>query len=148
VGVVTYSGWNAQLQAASQRFTRASLLYGGGGPVIGPGSYSRTYLGADQPSVIAAADQGRWLFDGQLQLRTDADSRVSGWRLDNSLEGVATGHAERPRSALTAKLRRGSVGVTYERDERRALREGGVTALAVLPAGWHASAALGTLLVR
>lgn len=146
VSIVTYSGWNAQLQAARESFTRASLVYGGTGPVIGSGAYSRTYLGADQPSVLAAADQGRWLFDGQVQLRTSAERRVSGWRLDNTLEGVATGIADRSRTALTAELRGGSVGVSYESDRTRALREAGVTGLAVLPQGWHASSALGTLL--
>ena len=146
VSIVTYSGWNAQLHAARQSFTRASLLYGGAGRVIGSGSYSRTYLGADQPSVIVAADEGRWLLDGQLQLRTSPESRVSGWRLDNTLEGVATGRAQRSRTALTAELRGGSVGVTYESDDTRALHEAGVTALAVLPPSWKASSALGTLL--
>lgn len=146
VSIVTYSGWNAQVQAARESFTRASLLYGGTGWLIGTGSYSRTYLGADQPSVIAAADAGRWLFDGQLQLRTSPTSRVSGWRLDNTLEGVAASATERSRSALTAELRGGSVGVTYEADRTRALHEAGVTGLAVLPSGWHASSALATLL--
>jgi hypothetical protein len=146
VSLVTYSGWNAQLQAARESFTRASLLYGGTGPVIGSGAYARTYLGVDQPSVLVSADQGRWLFDGQLQLRTNPERRVSGWRLDNTLEGVATGIAERSRTAVTAELRAGSLGMSYERDRTRALREAGVTALAVLPEGWHASSALVTLL--
>ena len=146
VSVVTYSGWNAQLQAARESFSRASLLYGGTGPVIGSAAYSRTYLGADQPSVVASGDQGRWLFDGQLQLRTSAERHLSGWRLDNTLEGVASGVADRSRTALTAELRAGSLGVSYESDRTRALREAGVTALAVLPEGWHASSALATLL--
>jgi hypothetical protein len=146
LSVVSYSGWNAQFQAARQSFRRASLLYGGAGRVIGSGSYSRTYLGVDQPSVIAAADQGRWLFDGQLQLRTNPDSRVSGWRLDNTLEGIASGSPERSRSALTAELRGGSAAISYERDDTRGLREVGVSALAVLPSRWPASSALGTLL--
>jgi hypothetical protein len=146
VSVVSYSGWNAQLQAAKHSFTRASLLYGGGGRVIGSGAYSRTSTGADQPSVLASSDQGRWLFDGQLQLRPESEHRVSSWRLDNTLEGVAWGGAQRSRTALTAELRAGSLGVTYERDDTRALRETGVTALAVLPAAWRASSVLGSVL--
>jgi hypothetical protein len=147
LSVLTYSGWNAQVQAARATFTRASLLYGGAGRLIGSGSYSRTYTGVDQPSVIAAADQGRWLLDGQLQLRADIDDRVSGWRLDNTMEGVASSSGpDRSRSALTAELRGGSVGVAYETDRTRGLHDVGLTGLAVLPAGWHVSSALGTVL--
>ena len=146
VSVVTYSGWNAQLQAAKQSFTRVSLLYGGSGPVIGSGAYSRTWLGADQPSVIAAGDDGRWLFDGQLQLRTSAQSRLSGWRLDNTLEGVATQGAERSRTALTAELRGGSVALSYETDRTRALREAGVSVLTVVSPREHAGSVVSTLL--
>lgn len=146
LSVVSYSGWNAQLQAAQRNFTRASLLYGGAGRLIGSGSYRRTYPAADQPSVIAAIGEARWLFDGQLQLRTAPDGRVSGWRLDNTLEGVGSGRAGRSRSALTAEMRGGSVGITYESDATRSLHEAGVTALAVLPSGWKTGSALGTLL--
>jgi hypothetical protein len=146
VSVVGYSGWNAQLQAATHSFTRASLLYGGAGRLIGSGSYARTSLGADQPSVLASTDQGRWLFDGQLQLRTGSERQVNGWRLDNTLEGLAWGGAERSRTALTAELRAGSVGLTYERDDTRGLRETGLTALAVLPTSWRLSSTLGTVL--
>lgn len=146
VSVLTYSGWNAQLQAAQASFTRASLLYGGTGPVIGSGALSRTYLGADQPSVIATADQSRWLFDGQLQLRGVAEHRVSGWRLDNTLEGIASGSPDRTRTALTAEHRTGSVGISYETDRTRALRESGITMLTVLPPSWHLSSALASVL--
>ncbi|HET7187696.1 MAG TPA: hypothetical protein VFI52_06055 [Gemmatimonadaceae bacterium] len=146
VSVLTYSGWNAQLQAAQASFTRASLLYAGSGPLIGSGAFSRTYLGADQPSVIATADQSRWLFDGQLQLRGAADHRVSGWRLDNTLEGIATGSPDRTRTALTAEHRTGSIGISYETDRTRALHESGVTMLTVLPASWHLSSALASVL--
>lgn len=146
VSVLTYSGWNAQLQTAQASFTRASLLYGGNGPVIGSGAFSRTYLGADQPSVIATADQSRWLFDGQLQLRGASEHRVSGWRIDNTLEGIATGSPDRTRTALTAEHRTGSVGISYETDRTRALRESGVTMLTVLPASWRLSSALGSVL--
>ena len=150
LSIVSYSGWNAQVQAATHSFTRAGLLYGGSGPVTGSGVYSRTWTGADQPSVLASSDQTRWLFDGQLQLRSGADGRleglVSGLRLDNTLEGLAWGGAERSRTALTAEMRTGSVGLSYERDDTRALREAGVTALAVLPARWRLSSALGTVL--
>ncbi len=146
VSIVTYSGWNAQFQGAHQRFRRASLLYGGAGRVVGSGSYSRTFLGADQPSVLTTTDKGRFLLEGQLQVRTPTDSRVSGWRLDNTLEGVETGHPQRSRTSLTAELRGGSVGVSYDADKTRALREAGLTVLAVLPRGWRASSALGTVL--
>lgn len=146
LSVLTYSGWNAQLQTAQASFTRASLLYGGSGPLIGSGAFSRTYLGADQPSVIGTADQSRWLFDGQLQLRSAAERSVIGWRLDNTLEGIATGSPDRTRTALTAEHRRGSVGVSYETDRTRALHEAGVTLLTVLPPSWHLSSALGSVL--
>ncbi len=146
VSVVTYSGWNAQFQSAHERFRRASLLYGGAGRFVGSGSYARTFLGADQPSVITTTDQGRWMFDGQLQMRTSADGRVNGWRLDNTLEGVVTGHPQRSRTSVTAELRGGSVGFSYDSDVTRALREAGVSVLAVLPRGWHASSAIGTVL--
>jgi hypothetical protein len=146
LSVATYSGWNAQLQAAKQSFTRVSLLYGGSARVIGSGSYSRTWLGADQPSVLVAADDGRWLFDGQLQLRTGPEGRVSGWRLDNTLEGVASQRAERSRSALTAELRGGSVSLSYETDRSRALREAGVSLLAVIPPRLRAGSVLATVL--
>ena len=146
VSILTYSGWNAQFQAAHERFRRASLLYGGVGRIVGSGSYARTFIDADQPSVITTTDQGRWLFDGQLQLRTPIDSRVSGWRLDNSLEGVVAGRPQRSRTSVTAELQGGNIGVSYDVDQMRALREAGVTALAVLPRGWHASSLLGTLL--
>ncbi|HET9012204.1 MAG TPA: hypothetical protein VFN38_10350 [Gemmatimonadaceae bacterium] len=146
VSLLSYSGWNAQFQAAQGSFTRASLLYGGGGPLIGSGVFSRTSLGADQPSVIAAVDQTRWIFDGQLHLRTAPDQQVSGWRLDNTLEGVASGSPDRTRSALSAELRGGSVGVSYETDRTRALREAGIMALAVLPASWHVSSGLASVL--
>ena len=146
VSLVSYSGWNAQFQGAHQRFRRASLLYGGASRVVGSGSYSRTFLAADQPSIITTTDQGRWLFDGQLQLRTSVDNRVTGWRLDNTLEGVVSGQPQRARTSVTAELRGGSVGVSYDADATRALREAGLTVLAVLPRGWHASSAIGTVL--
>jgi len=146
LSVVTYSGWNAQFQAAKQSFTRVGLLYGGPGAVIGSGAYSRTWLGADQPSVITAGDDGRWLFDGQLQLRGDYHGRVSGWRLDNTLEGVASQRAERTRAALTAELRGGSVAVSYETDRTRALREAGVSVLTVLAPFQYTGSVAATLL--
>ncbi len=146
VSVLSYTGWNAQLQTARQSFTRASLLYGGSGAVVGSGSYTRSYLGADQPSVIPGADFGRWLFDGQLQLRTPPASRVTGWRLDNSIEGLAGGGAERSRTALTAQLRSGSVAMSYESERTRARHEMGLSVLSVLPAGLRASSLLGTVL--
>jgi hypothetical protein len=146
LSVVTYSGWNAQLQAAKQSFTRVSLLYGGSGPIIGSGAYSRTWLGADQPSVIVAGDDGRWLFDGQLQLRTRPESRVSGWRVDNTLEGLASQAAERSRTAITAELRGGSVALSYETDRTRALRETGVSILTVVSPRERAGSVVTTLL--
>jgi hypothetical protein len=146
VSVLTYSGWNAQLQAAQSSFTRASLLYGGRGPVMGSAVYSRTYLGADQPSVIATAEQSRWLFDGQLQIRSSEVARVSGWRVDNTLEGVGSGSPERTRTALTAELRHGSLGISYESDRTRGLRETGVTSLMILPASWRIGSALASIL--
>lgn len=146
VSVLTYSGWNAQLQAARESFTRASLVYGGSGRLLGSGSYSRTHAGADQPSVVAGSQFGRWLFDGQLQLRSGAAGRVGGWRLENTLEGAAGGSTERSRTALTAQLLRGSTTLSYESERASARRQAGVSVLSVLPARLHVSSLLGTVL--
>ena len=146
VSVLTYSGWSAQLQAAQASFSRASVMYGGRGPVIGSGAFSRTHVGSDQPSVITAADQSRWLFDGQLQFRPATGVRISSVRLDNTLEGTASGSPDRTRTALTAEHRRGGMGVSYETDRTRGLHEAGISSLMILPESWRVGSALATVL--
>ena len=145
MSVVTYSGWNAQLQAARQSFQRASVLYSGAGTLVGAASYSRTFEGAGQPSVIAEASGTRWLFNGITQLRAPV-MRVSGWRLENTLEGTDAGGAQRVRTSVNADHARGSVGVSYETDRTRDLREMGVSSLMVFAPSGRATSVLGTAL--
>jgi hypothetical protein len=145
VSVVSYSGWNAQLQAARQSFERASILYSGNGALVGAASYSRTYEGAGQPSVIADASGTRWLFDGITQLRASV-MRISGWRLENTLEGTNGGGAERARTSLNADHARGSVGLSYETDRTRGVHEVGVSSLMVFSPSGRATSVLATAL--
>jgi hypothetical protein len=146
VSLVSFSGWNAQLQAARASFARASVTYGGGGPLVGSGSYQRTYSSAGQPSVLDDLRPTRWLFDGQLQLRADGGQPVEGWRVDNTLEGIDAGRAERSRTVVTADVRRGSIALSYEADRSRDLRELGIGVLSVLAPNARASSLLGTVL--
>lgn len=147
VSLASYSGWNAQLQAAAQSFERASVLYGGSGAVVGSASYSRTYDGAGQPSVIADVSGTRWMFNGVAQLRSPGGHRINGWRIDTTLEGVEAPSAERSRTALSADFARGTAGLSYETDRARDLREAGISMLAVFAPSSRASSVLGTLLV-
>jgi hypothetical protein len=146
LSVVTYGGWSAQLQAARESFERASFAYGGRGRVVGSASYQRTHSGVDVASVLEGLATTRWLSDAQLQLRGAPDARVQGWRLDATLEGVDGGGSERARTAVTADVQRGSVGLSYETDRTRALHEMGISVLSVLAPSARASAVLGTLL--
>jgi hypothetical protein len=146
ISVVTYSGWNGQLQAARASFERASIMYGGLGAIGGSASYTRTHPGADQPSAIAAAAGTRWLFNGLLQLRPASAQRVVSWRVDNTMEGVMSGTPERLRMSLTADLRAGSAGMSYETDRTRGLREMGLSVLSILTRTARSSSILGTAL--
>jgi hypothetical protein len=146
LSVASYSGWNAQLQAAAQSFKRASITYGGSGTVVGSASYARTYNGSGQPSVIADVSDTRWMFNGVAQFRTRGAQRISGWRIDNTFEGVEASHTERSRTALSADFARGTAGLSYETDRGRDLRELGISTLAVFAPNSRASSILGTLL--
>jgi hypothetical protein len=112
--LATLSGWTAEMHAAPSSFTRASVAYGGLGPVSGSLSGGTTHPGAGVPSFLLTTEP-RWHLESGVAIRlSESPTSARSLGLRGRTEGNVGGGLDRWRASTTLDVRRTSIGAEYE----------------------------------